>query len=94
MVGLGTVGFPLGFFLRSAAFAVIPGSAYLVAIESIAGRVLPPVNRWLPGQLLLAVGQGGNGNATFPRALLRSGIYLVGVAVLTAYAFTRRDVTA
>jgi ABC-2 type transport system permease protein len=94
VVGFGTLGFAVGLFLRSAAFAVIVGLAYLIAIENIVGRVLPPVNRWLPGELLLAVGQGGNGTATLPRALLISGIYLVGVAVLTAYAFARRDVTA
>jgi ABC-2 type transport system permease protein len=94
VVGFGTLGLAVGLFLRSAVFAVIVGLSYLIAVESIVGRVLPPLNRWLPGQLLLGVGQGGNGTTNFSRALILSGIYLVGVAFLTAYAFTRRDVTA
>jgi len=94
VVGFGTLGLAVGLFLRSAVFAVIAGLAYLIAVESIVGRVLPALNRWLPGQLLLGVGQGGNTTTTFPRALIVSGIYLVGVAVVTAHAFARRDVTA
>jgi hypothetical protein len=84
----------VGLFLRSAVFAVIVGLAYLIAIENIVGRVLPSLNRWLPGQLLLGVGQGGNATTTFPRALLVSAIYLAGVALLAANTFRRRDVTA
>jgi ABC-2 type transport system permease protein len=94
VVGFGTLGLAVGLFLRSAVFAVITGLAYLIAVESIIGRVLPSLNRWLPGQLLLGVGQGGNATTTFPRALLISCIYLAFVAVVTAYAFMRRDVTA
>jgi ABC-type transport system involved in multi-copper enzyme maturation permease subunit len=93
-VGFGTLGLAVGLFLRSAVFAVIVGLAYLIAIENIVGRVIPALNRWLPGQLLLGVGQGGNASTTFPRALIISGMYLAVVAVVTAYAFTRRDVTA
>jgi len=73
---------------------VIAGLAYLIAVESIIGRILPATNRWLPGQLLLGVGQGGNSTSTFPRALIISGIYLVIVAGVTRAAFIRRDVTA
>jgi ABC-2 type transport system permease protein len=93
-VGFGTLGFAVGLFLRSAVFAVIVGLSYLIAIENIMGRVIPALNRWLPGQLLLGVGQGGDATTTFPRALIISGIYLAAVAVVTAYAFKRRDVTA
>lgn len=94
VVGFATLGMAVGLFLRSAVFAVIVGLAYLIAIENIVGRVLPSLNRWLPGQLLLGVGQGGNATTTFPRALLVSAIYLAGVALLAANTFRRRDVTA
>jgi ABC-2 type transport system permease protein len=93
-VGFATLGLAVGLFLRSAVFAVIIGFAYLVAVENILGRVLPGTSKWLPGQLLLGVGQGGNATTSFPRALVISAIYLVIVAVGTTYAFTRRDVTA
>jgi ABC-2 type transport system permease protein len=94
VVGFATLGLAAGLFLRSAVFAVIVGFAYLVAIENIVGRVLPATSKWLPGQLLLGVGQGGNATTTFPRALILSGAYLLVVAAVTTYAFARRDVTA
>jgi ABC-2 type transport system permease protein len=94
VVGFTTLGLAVGLLLRSAVFAVIVGLAYLIAIENIIGRVLPATNRWLPGQLLLGVGQGGNSTSTFPRALIISGLYLIVVALSTTYAFIRRDVTA
>jgi ABC-2 type transport system permease protein len=94
VVGFATLGLAVGLFLRSAVFAVILGLAYLIAVESIVGRVIPAANRWLPGQLLLGVGQGGNTTTAFPRALLLSAIYLSAVALLTTYVFRRRDVTA
>jgi ABC-2 type transport system permease protein len=93
-VGFATLGLAVGLFLRSAVFAVIVGFAYLIAIENIVGRVLPATSKWLPGQLLLGVGQGGNATTSFWRALVLSAFYLIVVALLTTYAFTRRDVTA
>ncbi len=94
VIGFGTLGLAVGLFLRSAVFAVVVGLGYLIAVESIVGRVLPALNPWLPGQLLLGVGQGGNANTGFARAVALSALYLVGVAFVTAWAFTRRDVTA
>jgi ABC-2 type transport system permease protein len=94
VIGFTTLGLAVGLFLRSAVFAVVAGLAYLIAVESIIGRILPATNRWLPGQLLLGVGQGGNATSSFPRALVISAAYLVVVAGATRFAFVRRDVTA
>ncbi len=94
VVGFATLGLAVGLFLRSAVFAVIVGLAYLIAVESIVGRVIPATNKWLPGQLLLGVGQGGNATTTFPRAVVLSAIYLLIVGLITTFIFKRRDVTA
>jgi ABC-2 type transport system permease protein len=94
VVGFATLGMAVGLLLRSAVFAVVLGLAYLIAVENIIGRVLPATMRWLPGQLLLGVGQGGNASTSFPRALALSALYLVVVAILTTSVFARRDVTA
>jgi ABC-2 type transport system permease protein len=94
VIGFATLGLAVGLFLRSSVFAVIVGFAYLVPVESIIGRILPATNQWLPGQLLVAVGQGGNSTTSFGRALLLSALYLAVVSGLTLYAFVRRDVTA
>jgi ABC-2 type transport system permease protein len=94
VIGFATLGVAVGLFLRSSVFAVIVGFAWLVPVENIVGRIVPGTNNWLPGQLLSAVGQGGTATIGFGRALLVSAIYLAAVAVVTIYAFVRRDVTA
>jgi ABC-2 type transport system permease protein len=94
VVGFTTLGLAIGLLLRSAVFAVVAGLAYLIAVESIIGRIIPATNRWLPGQLLLGVGQGGNATSSFSRALLISAVYLLIVAGMTRFVFVRRDVTA
>jgi ABC-2 type transport system permease protein len=94
VVGFATLGLAVGLFLRSSVFAVIVGFAYLVPIENVVTRIIPATGRWLPGQLLVAVGQGGNSTTSFGRALLLSGLYLLVVIAVSVAAFVRRDVTA
>jgi ABC-type transport system involved in multi-copper enzyme maturation permease subunit len=94
VIGFATLGVATGLFLRSSVLAVIIGFAWLVPIENIVSRVIPGTDKWLPGQLLAAIGQGGTGFTSVGRAILISAIYLAVVCGLTAYAFTRRDVTA
>jgi ABC-2 type transport system permease protein len=93
-VGFTTLGLVAGLFLRSSVFAVIVGFAYLVPVESVIGRIIPAANRWLPGQLLAVVGQGGTTVSSFPRALIISLAYLAIFGALATYTFVRRDVTA
>jgi ABC-2 type transport system permease protein len=94
VIGFATLGMVAGLLLRSSVMAVIVGFAYLLPFENIFGRILPATSKWLPGQLLNAVGQGGNSTSGFSRSLIISAIYLVILGVLTGYAFMRRDVTA
>ena len=94
VVGFTTLGLAAGLFLRSSVFAVIVGFAYLLPVEQIVSRIVPGVRPWLPGQLLSALGEGGDAFTSFGRALLLSTLYLAGVAALTVTAFVRRDVTA
>ncbi|HEY1826460.1 MAG TPA: ABC transporter permease [Acidimicrobiales bacterium] len=94
VVGFATLALAVGLFLRSSVFAVIVGFAYLVPIENVVTRIIPATGRWLPGQLLVAVGQGGNTTTSFARALILSALYLAVVIALTVTTFIRRDVTA
>jgi hypothetical protein len=94
VIGFGTLGLAAGLFLRSSVFAVIVGFAYLVPFENVITRILPSTGRWLPGQLLAAVGQGGDSGASLSRGLLLSLVYLVLIGAVAVYAFIRRDVTA
>jgi hypothetical protein len=94
VVGFGTLGLAAGLFLRSSVFAVIVGFAYLLPFEQVFIRILPGTGRWLPGQLLSSIAQGGTTSSAFTRSLLLSAVYLVVIGAVTTYAFMRRDVTA
>ena len=92
--GFGTLGLAVGLFLQSSVFAVIVGVAYLLPIEMLIERIFPPTKRWLPGQMLTDLGQGGTTSSSFSRSLLISVVYLAVVGVAAAVTFRRRDVTA
>lgn len=94
VVGYATLGLAAGLFLRSAVFAVIAGFAWLLAIESIVVRIVGGAAGWLPGNLLVTVGQGGTSSVGFGRALVTAAVYLVVAAGLAAVTFSRQDVTA
>ena len=51
-------------------------------------------DRWLPGQLLSAVSEGGTANVTFSHALVTATAYTVIAVAACAALFTKRDVTA
>lgn len=94
VIGYATLGLAVGLFLRSAVFAVIVGFAWLLAIESIITRIVSSAGAWLPGSLLVTVGQGGTTSVGFGRAVVVAAAYLVGAALVTVWVFTRNDVTA
>jgi ABC-type transport system involved in multi-copper enzyme maturation permease subunit len=94
VVGFATLGMIVGLFLRSSVAAVIVGFAYLLPAEGIIGVVLHGSEPWLPGQLLVAVAQGGTTSVTFGVAALRSLVYLAVGAAAAMVWFAKRDVTA
>ena len=50
--------------------------------------------RWLPGQVLSAISEGGTAGVTFSHALVTATVYTVIAAALGTVLFTARDVTA
>lgn len=92
--GFATLGMAVGLLLQSSVFAVIVGFAYLLPIEMLIERIFPPTKRWLPGQLLTDLRQGGTTSSDSSRSLVISVIYLAVVGVITAIVFQKRDVTA
>jgi ABC-2 type transport system permease protein len=92
--GYAIVGMVLGVLLRSSVIAIAAGLALLLPIETIIASAVPSTARWLPGQLLDSLAQGGSPQAGFGAALATMSIYLAGIVALALVAFTRRDVTA
>jgi len=94
VTGYGVLGMLAGLILRSAAPAVVVGFVYLLPFEGIFSAVVKGSDRWLPGQVLSAISEGGTANVTFSHALLTATVYTVIAAALGTLLFTKRDVTA
>ena len=68
------------------------GVAYALPGEAIiVGALWDGGHKWLPGQLLDAIANGGNGNSSYGRALLIIALYAALVSAGTLYLFRRRD---
>jgi ABC-type transport system involved in multi-copper enzyme maturation permease subunit len=92
--GFAIVGMVFGLLLRSSVIAIGAGLALLLPIETILTNAVPDSARWLPGQLLEAIAQGGSAIAPFGAALITVSAYLAGLVAVTMLVFVRRDVTA
>lgn len=92
--GFATVGMILGVLLRSSVIAIAAGLALLLPVETILTSAVPSTARWLPGQLLEAIAQGGASHADFAAAIATVTCYFVAALGATALVFVRRDVTA
>jgi ABC-type transport system involved in multi-copper enzyme maturation permease subunit len=94
VIGFATLGLVVGLLLRSSVAAVIVGFAWLIPFESVIGLILKGTNRWLPGELLGTVAQGGNATTPYLAAMVTLAIYLGGALAIAFAVFVRRDVTA
>jgi len=92
--GFAIVGMIFGVLLRSSVIAIAAGLALLLPIETILTDAVPGTVRWLPGQLLEAIAQGGSTGAPFEAAVITVSAYLAGAVAITMLIFLRRDVTA
>lgn len=91
-LGWGLLGALLALLLRSPAAAVGAGLAYALPFELLVGSAWDDSARWLPGQLLQTLAEGGAATVTYTRAALLQGSYgALAVAVATTL-FARRDV--
>jgi hypothetical protein len=94
VVGYGILGMLAGLILRSPAPAAVVGFVYLLPVEGILSTVVKNSDRWLPGQVLSVISEGGTATVTFSHAMVTATVYTVIAAVLGIVLFTKRDVTA
>jgi ABC-type transport system involved in multi-copper enzyme maturation permease subunit len=94
VTGYGVLGMLTGLILRSPAPAAVVGFVYLLPFEGIFSAVVKGSERWLPGQLLSVISEGGTSTVTFSHALVTATVYTVIAVGLGTLVFTRRDVTA
>jgi hypothetical protein len=92
--GYATLGLMVAVLLRSVPLALAVGIAWAGPMEHLLADAWSPAQRWFPGLLLEAVGQGGTAEVSFTRALLSALAYAAIAAVVSGVVFNRRDVTA
>ncbi len=92
--GFATLGIVFGIVFRSPVAAVAIAVVYLLPFEGILSATVSGSDRWLPGQLLDAVAQGGTSTVGFAAAVVTALVYLVALGGLGLVLFTVRDVTA
>lgn len=92
-LGWGLLGALLALLLRSPAAAVGAGLAYAIPFEELLAAAWRSGERWLPGQLLGVLADGGTATVAYARAALALAIYGVLAATAGATLFARRDIT-
>jgi ABC-2 type transport system permease protein len=95
MAGFALLGAALGVLLRSPVAAIGVGVAYVLPVEQILlGGAVDGAERWLPGQLLDALADGGTETVGYGHAVGILALYVTATAIACALLFKRRDVTA
>ncbi len=94
VAGYTTLGMALGVLLRSPVSSIAVGLAFMLPIEAILSAAVSGLDRWLPGQLLDVVSQGGSSTLSYGAACLRAAVILAIAAGGAMALFVRRDVTS
>jgi hypothetical protein len=90
--GFAALGAALGVILRSAILAIALAAAYGL-VEGVIGTFAGGITRWLPGQALSALAQGGMPAMTYGEAALSVTLTVLGTLVFTAMLLLLRDIT-
>lgn len=94
ITGYTTIGVFLAVLFRSPIIAIAVGIAYLLPVENIVAGAVTQSARFLPGQLLSAIAEGGTSSVGYLWALAGSLLLCLAMAGLGAGLFQRRDVTS
>ncbi len=93
VIGYMTLGMFLAVLLRAPVLTIVAGIAFILIVEQILAGTVTETGRWLPGQALSAVAQGGTSAVGYGGALGVSTIYFLFALGTGTIVFCRRDVT-
>jgi ABC-type transport system involved in multi-copper enzyme maturation permease subunit len=93
-IGYGLFGMALGLILKSPMSAISISLLWFMVLENILGSTLPESAKWLPGNALAAVSNGGVKTYSYERGLLMSGVFLLIFGGYSTFLFMRRDVSS
>jgi hypothetical protein len=92
VIYFGIVGMVLGLLLRSPITAISIGVLWMLIIENLIGAVKPVTLKWMPGNQLQTIAQGGSADVSYSHALTLGTLYVLVGAVAAVVLFSRRDV--
>jgi hypothetical protein len=92
LIGFGSFGMALGMILKSPLGAISTSLLWFLVIEGLLGAILKGATKWLPGNALMVVNDGGVAGMPYSRALLIAGIYVISMMSTSGYLFHSRDV--
>ena len=93
VIYFGIIGMVLGLLLRSPISAISIGVLWILIIENLLGAVKPVFLKWMPGNQLTTIAQGGSPDLSFTHALTLGTAYVFIGAIVATVLFTRRDVS-
>jgi len=93
VIYFGIIGMVLGLLLRSPISAISIGVLWILIIENLLGAVKPVFLKWMPGNQLTTIAQGGSPDLSYTHALTLGTAYVFIGAIVATVLFTRRDVS-
>jgi ABC-2 type transport system permease protein len=93
MVGFAAFGVVLAVVLRSPVTAVGAGLAYSLVFENLVSVAANDFGKWLPGQMLTGVSQGGSKDFSYPVLLVLTTSYVVCFLVTALTLFHRTELS-
>ena len=90
--GFGVIGMALGILFRSPISSISVGVLWILIIENLLGAVKESALRWLPGSQLNTIAEGGTELISYTHAMQVGGAYVIGILLIAAVLFSRRDV--
>jgi len=91
-IGFGLFGMILGLLLRSPISAISIGVIWNLVLENILSAALSGSAKWLPGQNISNIGEGGSVDISYMHSIGMSAAYLLVGFGIVATLFKKRDV--
>jgi hypothetical protein len=86
------IGIALGILLKSPISSISIALVWILILENLIGAVKPATLKWMPGNQLTTIAQGGSETITYSHAFILGSSFVFIALALSTYIFAKRDV--
>ena len=86
------IGIALGILLKSPISSISIALVWILILENLIGAVKPVTLKWMPGNQLSTIAQGGSETVTYSHAFILGSSFVFIALALSTYVFAKRDV--